>query len=385
MSHQSVTNWVVRNPDGSHDVYPYEIFGIGAKRVFGAHIGHFPPGYSIFEDPPGTGGGANGGNQIGGDPRSNPQIGTSGGGTGGSGSSLQKAKNPITGPEGPPPAEGCDPAMSTVVQQDSLTSGDFKIEKTLAQPLVGGMMAMPIYSDSTTTGKVVFNVEAYIEHKVETGESGIYHPGSGDGMIVVHPPELQKYHLYGSRVTPGSAWPTNLSEVTFLFHNDDGDGSHAEAVSRMAFGVPLHTSVKPGDGAYFEFVNATLDLCINFTDEDGVDSTGVPGTAASKLKTNGAFKASSGIIWDIDNITESDTADWNQVMYLTGGSGQTVTMPTILAGDVGKIIIIANRSSNTWTVDGAGSDTIDGFTTQNILHGNTWQLMAVTTTKWIGV
>ena len=87
----------------------------------------------------------------------------------------------------------------------------------------------------------------------------------------------------------------------------------------------------------------------------------------------------------LTDITNNDTAAFGQAMYLTGGSGKTLSMPNIAALDVGKIIIVINRSGNSWTVDGDGSDTVEGDLTQTLTDGTTWQLMAVTTTKWVQV
>lgn len=270
--------------------------------------------------------------------------------------------------------------MSTTVDRGQQTSGDFRIEDTLKEPLTAGFTPLPIYDAATIKGKPTFTIESFLEHDPRTGQTKTYHPGSGDGLLVLHPPELEDYHLYGSGVTPGSAWPSNLSEVMLLLHNDDGDGSHGEAITRLGFGIPLRNVVNPGSGAYFK-LTTDGDLCLNFTTLAGAE-LGTEGI----FKTNGGMRADNGFIWNISEIIDDTTATlWNTVYWMTSGAAKILTLPNITALDVGKILIVANRSSETWIIDGNSTDTIEGDLTQDILDGDTFQLLAVSTTAWIAV
>ena len=69
------------------------------------------------------------------------------------------------------------------------------------------------------------------------------------------------------------------------------------------------------------------------------------------------------------------------VIHATTGTF-TVTLPTA-AGIAGKIYIIKNTGSGTVTVDGAGSETLDGVTTIRLLTGNSCITIQSNGTNWV--
>lgn len=385
--------WVVRNPDGSHTVRPYHVPLSGDVFILGAHIGQFPPGASIFEDPPGTGGGT-GGPQIGGNPASKPSISKAQpsqpnppAGSGLNKNAGNTRVGPVTGPEGPPPPEGCDPAMSTVVDRGQQTSGEFRIEDTLAQPITVGMTPLPIYDSADILGKPTFTIEAFLEHDIETGRTTIYHPGSGPGLLVFHPGELEDYHLYGSGVTPGSAWPADLSKGTVLLHNDlSGSGGVDVACINFAAGIPLRDSVNPGLGIYFEMTSQAAGAAtiyeVNATDPAGVDSllghmrfnTAVDlGQYTDAIRDTLSPRAGS-LIWNTENTAPQvfDGSVWADI--LTGATAGDVVGPAGATNNAiarfdtatGKLIqdsaiLVSDLSANKVTMDLAAAATATDF------------------------
>lgn len=84
-------------------------------------------------------------------------------------------------------------------------------------------------------------------------------------------------------------------------------------------------------------------------------------------------------------ITESDTATASDTVILCNATGGniTVTLPAI-ATNKGKVYFIKkiDSSGNTVTIDGAGSETIDGDTTQVIMAQYTVLMIVGGSSEW---
>lgn len=73
-----------------------------------------------------------------------------------------------------------------------------------------------------------------------------------------------------------------------------------------------------------------------------------------------------------------------ECQVFTGSTTQTITLPAAngFGAGVGQIIFIKNRSSGALTVNRAGSDTIDGTTTQNVSAGSALRLISNGVSDW---
>jgi hypothetical protein len=170
----------------------------------------------------------------------------------------------------------------------------------LSQPLAVGLTPLAIYDAS---GDPVFTHETESTIKPAYGSEQVhtFHEGTGDGILCIHPPELQDYMLHGSGTNPDSRWPTSISEVTLLLHNcARADGSTGDTTKTyLAFGNPLKDTVKPKSGVYFEYDSSTGVLNIQHTDSSGADTT-----VSSGVTIDGSAIGGSGDVTAASNITD---------------------------------------------------------------------------------
>lgn len=213
---------------------------------------------------------------------------------GGGGNPLEEFKRkknepsgPVTGdPPAPPPVE-CAPAVS-VPPDDHATSSQFSRTGSisgqgggfgygpidqLGQPQVASMTPLAVYTSNGTPTYTQSPKLEIIERPDGGTQVDSFHEGTGPGILCFHPPELIDHMLHGSGVNADSRWPTELSEVTILLHNcGRADASTGDSsVTRLAFGNPLSTSVKPKSGVYFEYSSSSGILRLSGTAANATD------------------------------------------------------------------------------------------------------------------
>ncbi len=77
-------------------------------------------------------------------------------------------------------------------------------------------------------------------------------------------------------------------------------------------------------------------------------------------------------------------ADFGKVINCTGSS-YTVTLPPAASAGPGWVCRVANNGSGTITVDGDGSETINGATTITIAAGASKEIVWLSSSTWIAV
>lgn len=146
----------------------------------------------------------------------------------------------------------------------------------MAQPNVAGLTPLGTYGgDRNDAPQYTQDVDIRIRHMTEDDEYRVdqLHEGTGDGLLVLHPPELMDYMLHGSGVNPDSRWPSTLSDPALLLHNSErADASSGDdTYTILAWGVPLKGTSKPGTGIYAELDPATRVLNFQHTNSGGSD------------------------------------------------------------------------------------------------------------------
>lgn len=261
---------------------------------------------------------------------------------------------PVTGPitGDPPPAE-CGTGPGLIKDDDRTTSSSWWNSgggkgaggtdghgpyDQLAQPVVVGMTPLGVYSSK----KPVYTKQPYFQ--IRTGDKhaimDAYHEGTGQGMLVLHAPELMDYHLYGPGQITGLAnkWPTTLSTSSLiLFNSTRPDSSTGDTPTMyLGFGRVVEASVTPALGHYFSLNLSTYEFILATTDSLGADvdngtftlkqmalNLGQSPTAGLGLYVGAAAGA---IIWDSDAevIKYYTGADWANVGLLTPDGDFTV-------------------------------------------------------------
>ena len=149
---------------------------------------------------------------------------------------------------------------------------------------------------------------------------------------------------------------------------------------------------KLGDaaGVYDFFINDSNDITVFQVNSDGTVTFGIDTnlyrSAANVLKTDddfivsGTLTSTGGLIGKITTVTDTYTIlATDQTVICNKATGFTVTLPTAV---VGQVFNIKNIGAGTVTVDGAGSDTIDGELTQSVAQWNCLVLQCNVANTW---
>ena len=137
----------------------------------------------------------------------------------------------------------------------------------------------------------------------------------------------------------------------------------------------------------------TLGLSTGTTiNEFSIDGT-LAGDSDDAVPTEQAVKTYvDGITWENVTYNNSDTtitlttADLNSVLIVDNASPVAVNLPSVAAGDIGKLIRIYKEGAGNLTINRADSDVIeDGTSVANTQAAETWAnigLLLGTATKW---
>jgi hypothetical protein len=147
---------------------------------------------------------------------------------------------------------------------------------------------------------------------------------------------------------------------------------------RASGGTPaVSTSFKIGSGV------ADTDYTLTF---DGENSDGV----ITWLEDEGQFqfsdriKTNGGVIGKITTPTDNYNVLVSDETIVASLSAFTVTLPSASASLIGQIFTI-NTIRNGTTLDGAGSDTIDGALTQTINQYGGIKVQCISANTWITI
>lgn len=103
--------------------------------------------------------------------------------------------------------------------------------------------------------------------------------------------------------------------------------------------------------------------------------------SADQTIFNGSINTQGGVFGKITTITNTYTVlATDETVVCNKATAFTVTLPTAV---VGQIFDIKNIGAGTVTVDGAGADTIDGITTQDILQWDNLKIKCNAANSWI--
>ena len=191
----------------------------------------------------------------------------------------------------PPPAEvppsECDPSHETAPPSKSIITGGnsssssgtkhgFSSKEFFESAQTGSLTAIPKYASAAVTvnhedPNVANPINFITRPKVVVDKNGsikIYKPGTSEGYLVFHSPDLESYQLHECKNT--NRWPTNISASTFLLHSGiREDGSTGDiANQRLAWGLPSTTRDYPKSGFVFHRPLGD-DLEIQATDSAG--------------------------------------------------------------------------------------------------------------------
>lgn len=219
---------------------------------------------------------------------------------------------PITGEDGPPedapppeaPPSLCKPSMETAPPAMAVPAGDnfssegkhgYSSADFMRSAQTGSLTAIPKFSQAAVSNHEDPNKASPISYitqpKVVVNKDGgieIYKPGTTEGYLVFHSPDLEAYQLHGSGILPGSRWPTNIAASILLIHSGPRDDSSTGdvAAQKLAFGLPSKTRGYPRDGFVFDHdgTSGAPQLYLRETDSAGDLSTSCVGTFNIRTK-----------------------------------------------------------------------------------------------------
>lgn len=170
--------------------------------------------------------------------------------------------------------------MQTVPGDDFISSsgggnftsghGDGPISQ-MAQPITGGLTWLPTLDGDHRDADPKYTHEPYFEVHSANGVDTVkvFHEGTGEGSIVVHPPELQDVDLWGEGNAFDGGLPTDISKTMFCLYSEDRSGTGDNPCTRLGFGVPLRRFALPTNGGYFQ-----LDVTDGWLDYNATDGAG---------------------------------------------------------------------------------------------------------------
>jgi hypothetical protein len=125
---------------------------------------------------------------------------------------------------------------------------------------------------------------------------------------------------------------------------------------------------------------AGLDASISFDGNSlNIVANAVTATDALEL-TGGYVKSTGGILGTITTVTDTYTVLYNdQTIICNKATAFTVTLPTAV---VGQRFNFKNIGVGTVTLEGAGSDTIDGDLNQAIYQWEGVQVICIAANTW---
>ncbi len=317
------------------------------------------------------------------------------------GEDIPPTESPVTGDPPSPPPEGCGPAMITVPPEDDRTTsssfwrsgkggdqadGNSPLD-TLAQPMVGALTPLPIYSGTQPGSKPTYTNQPYFEISEGQGQisTNVFHEGTGDGLFVIHNPEFTDYHLYGAAVVDNMGWPTNISETTLLLHNSTrADGSTGDnAVTNLFFGVPLRTTPGYSSGWRLHFDLATGNMELDHYDAngsyDGLGDLLINGVSASAggggahpdphLLSNGSalaptysFSSNGGTGMWLDTSASPNALSFNSpdgtTMFTVDAAGVSVAGKLTVSGLIDPTGLVLSEQASSPHSTAAGEGTI---------------------------
>jgi hypothetical protein len=138
---------------------------------------------------------------------------------------------------------------------------------------------------------------------------------------------------------------------------------------------------------YLNIKGQTLvDDKIMFTQTDGneyIDSLAdgyLDLGATIAVRSQGTFQTLNGVIGKITTVDDTyNILVTDETVICNKTTNFTITLPTAV---VGQKFTIKNINTGTVTVDGAGTDTIDGSLTQSLIQWETFTLQCYIANKW---